>query len=899
MIEPIKMLFRWQLAGKSRPQSMLSRPRRVRLHAELLEGRLLMAADSAASARLDPFTPQNSDAAVVVVADLTAGDVAAPTITASHIAQDGWAQFGSKAAFEAWLIETAVAQYGNMFGQRSYGYGGWHHWMPRIDWDTPMLLGATDVISTNFSQTNLQEAGVDEADLIETDGSYLYIISGEDLVIVRAGVGEDLEVVSRVHIGGRPAGMFLSGDRLAIVSENTQHDYFNNGWREWLTIDMAHSLNPTSPKTTVTIFNLGDRTDPSMVQKSEMDGRLVASRVVDGELRLVLSNDFRLPPPIAKPVATEQRIPPKYLAEGQPMMTFGIIGDVWLPNNYGQEYVYETKDEYLERVRDSVLDTFLPRVRNLDSAGEIRSERALVDAAKLYRPESPSETSITTIATFNLASNRRGPVATESIFTNGAPQVYATADSTYLFAQKPYDWSSNSYTPSTQIWKFDFNGGRNGIKLAARGVVDGTVLNQFAADEENGFLRVVTESWTTSGHEVHVLQQVGRQLEVVGSIADIASGERLYSVRFLGNRAFFVTFRQTDPLYAVDLSDPTSPRLMGELHIPGYSDYLQPIDENHLLAIGRGANESNGQFEELQVSIFDVSDLTNPRLVHRYSFDGGRTTSTPATGNRWTRGDGDHHALSYFAEEQILALPIFSEHDWDPQNTSLFTPGEGGLQVFKIDVETGFTSLGVIEHETLVNRSLRIGEQLFAISAGTVSVHELENPTTRLGEVSILAPPGSPVRSPELIVDPRIVLSRSPIVLPESSLPSESENQLAAIWSESPAPQHDSEPAVESFPAPQVGWAPPSLTRARHAQPTIFSRDTSFTVSTRAGAQLLDLLATQNAAHQSDRDAAIFELNSPSTTLEDADAVAREFDFALSPSAFDDLDQIHEFWRAD
>jgi uncharacterized secreted protein with C-terminal beta-propeller domain len=832
-----------------------------------------MAADAAVNggAMLDTLAIQETTATSVVVADLTAGDVITPTITTPPVPEDGWAQFGSKAAFEAWLIETAVAEYGNMFGQRTYG--GWNYWTPRLNWDFPLMLGTMDTVSANYSRTNLQEAGVDEADLVETDGSYLYIISGEDLVIVKAGEGEELEVVSRVHIGGRPVGMFLSGDRLAIVSENAQYDYLNGGLSGLLAIDSIYSSTPTSPKTTVTILNIRDRTEPSMVQKSEMDGRLVASRVVDGELRLVLSNDFRLPPPISKPISTGQPVASEQLVKFQPITTFAVTGDVWLPIGYGQEHVYETKEEYLDRVRDTILETFLPRVRNLDLAGDVLSERELIDVKSLYRPDSDSDYSITTIATFNLFSNRRGPVATESIFTNGTPQVYATEDSIYLFAQKPYDWSADFYTPSTLIWKFDFSGGRNGIELAARGVVEGTILNQFAADEENGFLRVVTQNWTAAGHGLHVLQQVGNRLEVVGSVDGIAPGQQLHSVRFLEDRAFFVTFRQTDPLYAVDLSDPTNPQLLGELHIPGYSDYLQPIDDNHLIAIGRGANESNGLFEELQVSIFDVSDLTNPRLVHRYSFEGGRTTSTPATGNRWTRGDGDHHAVSYFAEEQILTLPILTERDWAPENSSLFTPGEGGLQVFKIDVEAGFTPIGVVEHETLVNRSVRIGDRLFAISSGTVSVHELEDPAAKLGEVSILAPPGSPVWSPELIVDPRIFLLRSPIALPESSLPSESEIQLATIWSESSALQPDSEPAVESIPAPQVGWAPHSLTRARHAQPTIFSRKTPFNV----------------------RDTAIFELNCSTSSLDDTDVDEHEFDSTLSASAFEDLDQTREF----
>jgi hypothetical protein len=278
------------------------------------------------------------------------------------------------------------------------------------------------------------------------------------------------------------------------------------------------------------------------------------------------------------------------------------------------------------------------------------------------------------------------------------------------------------------------------------------LLNQFSVDEHDGYLRVVTQpDWSGTGHSVVVLEQAGRELRTVGRITGISPDEVLYSVRFVGECAFLVTFRRVDPLFVVDLSDPAQPELLGELHIPGYSDYLQPIDENHLLAIGRGADEATGLFQELQVSIFDVSNLADPQLVHRYSFGGGRSTATPATGDRWTLGDGDHHAVSYFPSEQILAMPIYSADGavwWGnaADDSPLFEPGKGGLQVFRIDVDGGFRPLGIIEHDTLVERSVQIGDRLFAISSGTVSVHELNNPAAELGRIDL-----GPVSGAELV----------------------------------------------------------------------------------------------------------------------------------------------------
>jgi hypothetical protein len=210
----------------------------------------------------------------------------------------------------------------------------------------------------------------------------------------------------------------------------------------------------------------------------------------------------------------------------------------------------------------------------------------------------------------------------------------------------------------------------------------------------------------------------------------------------LGNRAFVVTFQKVDPLFTIDLSDPTNPTVAGELKIPGYSDYLQPIAEDHLLGIGRGADAQAGLFQELQVSIFDVSDLDDPRLAHRFSFDGGRSTTSIATGGRWTQGDGDHHAVSYFPSEQILAIPIASADRGGGfmagvDNTPIFEAGEGGLQLFSVDLDTGFEPLATIEHDSPILRALRIGDTLLAYSADRITTHDIAHPADPLDSLPL------------------------------------------------------------------------------------------------------------------------------------------------------------------
>ena len=717
-----------------------------------MEDRRLMNAD-------DPSAVLDADHASAA-AEVASSDASQDAPAASALPE----RFESSAEFESWLAEAAVAQWGHLFGQTTHN--------PQWDWGRvyttdAVLLGGPLVATlaagpaNAFSDTNVQVEGVDEADLVETDGEYLYILSGQDLVIVKAGIGDELQIVSRTRLTERPQGMYLSGDRLALISSTPADSGLVRSidlfpvvvFNDAVASEQTDDTEPAGPTTTVTVLDISDRTAPSFVQTTEMDGQLVTSRVVDGELRLVLTNSLQLPRPIAHPVDTvaEPGETVRHIVSPDPgvITIMPAVEFSFWPGPSGPPQVYETQAEYLTRLRDGLLDSVLPQTRALSLDGDAISEAALFEPTDLYRPGSFSEQSVITVATFDLASNEAGAAATANVMSAHAPQVYSTAGNLYVFAQEQPDWSiwdSNSVYQSA-VWKFDFDADMHAVTLAATGEFDGTLLNQFAADERDGYLRVVAKpgGWS-SGHSVHVLEQnPSGLLEVVGSVSGIAPTEDLYSVRFVDDRAFFVTFRRTDPLFAIDLSEPTHPRLMGELHIPGFSDYLQPIDENHLLAIGRDADEATGWFEELQVSIFDVADLSNPRLLHRYSFDGGRSTATPATGNRGVRGDGDHHAVSYFAAEQVFALPVNTVAEdwwWDRTlETPLFEPGEGGLQVFSIDLEKGFAPLGVVEHDTLVERSVRVGEYFYAISAGMVSVHNLDGPVEHLGKISIAADP--------------------------------------------------------------------------------------------------------------------------------------------------------------
>ncbi|MFM8890531.1 MAG: beta-propeller domain-containing protein, partial [Planctomycetia bacterium] len=264
--------------------------------------------------------------------------------------------------------------------------------------------------------------------------------------------------------------------------------------------------------------------------------------------------------------------------------------------------------------------------------------------------------------------------------------------------------------------------------LTAMGSVPGLTLDQFSLDETDGLLRVATTNSfgdrATSG--VYVLAAAAGNLQTVGSVSGLAKGERIYSVRFVGDRGYVSTFKQVDPLFVIDLANPAKPRVVGELKVPGFSSSMQPLDDTHLLGVGRDVDPDTGRVRGLQLSIFDVGDPANPTRTATYTFEGDGWAS-------WSAALWDHHALSWFPTQGILALPV--------QQGSWWT-GSSGLVVFKVDLagKAGFTKLGEISHSTDVQRSIRIGEFLYSVSSSEVKVHRLTDPKAQVAAVKLAAP---------------------------------------------------------------------------------------------------------------------------------------------------------------
>lgn len=708
--------------------------------------------------------------------------------------------FSSDEAFADWLVSQAVERWSDLFGQQAYGwswYGGPYlvarEGMPGVVGDSlsitldsfgvepltavPQAVGAA---SSDSSSTNTQIAGVDEADLVETDGDTLYTLVGGRLSIVRGFADGALELVSQVEVDavGHVAGMYLHGERLTIVSRRDSPAIAGA-----VGADGLWRCPPVlrRPQVIVTVLDVSDPTAVAVFNRTTFDGSLVASRMVDGQLRLVLNHDLELPAPQIIPLEPDVTVPmvdpmPNGITASHdsselvvPWVDLAPIG------------TYETADAYAARVRRQLVEAMTPQVYQVDAAGNPLDVSPLLAATRIDIPEPGTLRQLTTVTAFDVTGAVPRPVATTGLFTRGTVEVFATTTDLFLFDGHNPTWQPSGrigitlwQPPVTTVTKLGFGVDQDGqtVSLLAQGRFTGRVLNQFAADERDGFLRVVVEV-SGQGSGVLVLEQQGERLVEVGSLSGFAPREDLYSVRIVGNRAYFVTFRQTDPLFVVDLSTPTAPTLLGELKVPGFSDHIQPLGENHLLTIGRDADEATGIFKGMQVSIFDVTDPASPSLLHRHTLAGGRGTSTIITGERWRRGDGDHLALGFFPDQGVITIPVRTDGfpTWDsiiplplpldPINLPLdsdttveiltaaitiappdrrlpaWQPPTQHLEVLSFDIAAGISSLGRVDHDASIDRSVQIAGFLVAVSASEVSMHSFTDPDEILGSVQL------------------------------------------------------------------------------------------------------------------------------------------------------------------
>ena len=543
------------------------------------------------------------------------------------------------------------------------------------------------------STTNTHEKGVDEPDLVKTDGGRVVTVIDGQLRVVdvasrkQTGVLQLSEDTKRGY-GGHGIHLLMHGDRALVVLPTSYAHY---------DLPAEDAESPAGlPGVELVLVDLSGQ--PEVVSRMKLDGEYVDARAVGGTVRLVSRSSPRVPfdhPDDTMSPARAQR-------ENQRILGASRIQD-WLPR-------YE-----------------------IDNGESV--SRGQLGCDQVSHPTAYSGTSMLTVMTLHLDAALSARQAV-SIVADGSI-VYGTGQSLYVANDRrqvrPFeagDPRQKPAEPRTEIYKFDTSGA-GAPRHTGSGAVPGWLLNQYSMSEHEGHLRLATttgDSWSgpvaddeprrdRSQSAVFVLAHRGTRLSVVGTVGGLGKGEQIYSVRFLGSTGYVVTFRQTDPLYVVDLRNPRKPRVTGELKITGYSSYLHPAADGRLIGIGQEASKQ-GRRLGTQVSLFDVSDPAAPRRLAQHHVKFGSSEA-----------EYDPHAFLYWPKTGLLVVPLTSygatEASGQPDN---------GALVLKLSGDN-FTELGAVTHQGeayeggMVRRSLIIDGDLWTVSATGLKVSDGETVT--------------------------------------------------------------------------------------------------------------------------------------------------------------------------
>ncbi|NLC02747.1 MAG: hypothetical protein GX787_00520 [Tissierellia bacterium] len=440
-----------------------------------------------------------------------------------------------------------------LIGEQSRDWTAVEDAMPELQ--TPSVQDKENsIISTgDFTTTNEQVAGVNEADIVKTDGKFIYYAQSDSVKVYLANNGKPIltdEIKSKIDPNkGQVIGyqeLFIDKNRLIVIGTIEGLD---NWIRPLEPVDELRSIMPYPVQDSyvyVGVYSVNENGKLELLKEVQVEGNILSSRKTDNTLYL-LSN--------------------KYVYQ------YGIEDDFKLPM-YKDSSVAQTYKEL--SVRDIMYYPYRPADNYL-----------LITAIDIQNTEKP---------------------ANIQAFLGSGREIYMTPDRLYVVAE---DYS-NTLGSITNIARFSIDGLK--IGYSGGGFVKGSILNQFSMDEWNGNFRIATNTWDReTSNSLYILD---KDLEQIGAIENLAPGERIYSVRFMEDKAYIVTFRQVDPLFVIDTSNPRAPKVLGELKIPGFSNYLHPISENTLLGIGQDADEKTGQQGGIKLSLFDVSDSAKPREIH-------------------------------------------------------------------------------------------------------------------------------------------------------------------------------------------------------------------------------------------------------------------------------------------
>lgn len=529
----------------------------------------------------------------------------------------------------------------------------------------------------NHSETNVQVNGIDEADIVKTDGNHIFQLKDNTLQIIKAIPAEKMSLEKEIIYKQTfyPFQMYLQNDQLVVMGTSYEGQTSKNN-----PADMK--IAPINETTKAIIYDVKDKKNPVEIRQIEIEGTLVTSRLMNSKVYIIAN---------------------KY-------------PDYWL--------LHENPE----------IDI---RPRYSDSASHSKMQAVNYDKIQ-YFPDS-KETNFTNIAVIDL-ENPSSKIALTTYLGSG-DQLYMSKNNLYLAVTNYMPMAVEgdySFNPDTTVYKFTVDGMK--VDFHSSSEISGTISNQFSMDEYKGYFRIATtkgQVWDDSRPSANNLYILDENLKQVGQLEDLARGERIYSARFMNDRIFIVTFKETDPLFVIDGSNPKQPKVLGELKIPGFSNYLHPYDDNHLIGFGHDTKVIPGKgsggepliyTNGVKLSLFDITSLSNPKEKFT-EIIGGRGT--------YSQLNYDHKALLFDKKKNLFAFPITvyengkstNEMEWD----SIFT--FQGAYVYNIDLKKGFSLKAKITHqdpnsiyeewENSIQRALYIGETFYALSPNKISSYEL------------------------------------------------------------------------------------------------------------------------------------------------------------------------------
>jgi inhibitor of cysteine peptidase len=611
--------------------------------------------------------------------------------------------------------------------------------------------------TSDYSKTNIQVEGVDEPDIVKNDGKYIYTLSRNKVSIVEAYPATQMKKVSEIKVDSA-TNLFINKDQLIIFKSSYDSVSYKGICPMYVEGYYGRGCGGYSiPKSVVIVYNIKDRTKPELELNYSVEGNYIDSRMVGDYVYMVSTKSAGIEnpePPVYYENDVKSRMPITdvyYFDYPDTSYVFTTISSLNLKNGDINRKAYLTGGA--NQIFVSMNNIYLTYPKTLDYKNYF--DLFIEKVVRKIMPES-SKQQIDDIMNSKDSYHKKTYELKKMIYfysNTVEAKEKERFDTSYFEALQSFEEEISKQREKTAIHKIEFSDGK--IEYKAVGDVPGLILNQFSMDEYNDYFRIATTSGQVwEGNSANNIYVLDKNLKLTGSIEDLAKGEKIYSARFMGERGYLVTFKKVDPLFVIDLSNPKELKVLGYLKIPGYSDYLHPYDENHVIGIGKEAIDASEEqtgsrnldfawYQGVKISLFDVTDVTHPIEKSKFVI-GDRGTDSPAL--------YDPKAFLFNKEKKLLVLPINlaeidrtkyrtcspeEQNSYDRYNSYCLTTNTYGEQVWQgayvLNIDENEISLrGKVSHNDEIKKYGPASEE----PIGASRVDNDGNIWTKVGKVS-------------------------------------------------------------------------------------------------------------------------------------------------------------------